>query len=97
MGLLRRAAQGYLINRSIGGRQGRHGRSARYRTGWGSPDLARRRPSRRREGFGFSGPFPTYSRSTRRGTRVSVGGCCLPIPLALGLSGVAAARALTRR
>jgi hypothetical protein len=29
------------------------------------------------------GPFPTYSTRTRRGSRVTVSGCCLPIPLAL--------------
>ncbi|MGX5357953.1 hypothetical protein [Kocuria sp. KH4] len=26
-------------------------------------------------------PFPSYSTRTRRGTNVSVGGCCLPIPI----------------
>jgi hypothetical protein len=26
-------------------------------------------------------PFPRYTTRTRRGTNVSVGGCCLPIPI----------------
>jgi hypothetical protein len=38
-------------------------------------------PSQRRGRFGFFGPFPQYSRTTRHGTRVSVGGCCLPLPI----------------
>ena len=42
-----------------------------------------RRPSRRGSGGFRLFPFPTYSRRTRGGGRVSVGGCCLPIPLAL--------------
>lgn len=37
----------------------------------------------RRTGFGFWGPFPSYSRRTRGGGQVRVSGCCLP--LALGL------------
>jgi hypothetical protein len=39
---------------------------------------------------GFAGPFPYYSTRTRRGSQVSVGGCCLPIPLAFlaGVSGL---------
>ena len=48
-----------------------------------------RRPPQRRSGFGFFGPFPTYSTRTRGGTRVSVGGCCLPV--ALGMLAVPAA------
>jgi hypothetical protein len=43
------------------------------------------------------GPFPTYSTRTRRGTRVSVGGCCLPIPLALSVLVAAAVRLLASR
>jgi hypothetical protein len=56
-----------------------------------------RRPPPRRSGFGFFGPFPTYSRRTRSGGRVSVGGCCLPIPLALVALPVIALRTLWRR
>ncbi|MFW5475095.1 hypothetical protein ACOCJ5_17425 [Knoellia sp. CPCC 206450] len=35
------------------------------------------------------GPVPHYSTTTRNGTRVSCGGCCLPIPLGC-LTGVVA-------
>jgi hypothetical protein len=54
----------------------------------------RRRP--RRGGFGLWGPFPSYSRRTRRGSQMRVTGCCLPIPLALVLSTGFAVRALLR-
>lgn len=37
-------------------------------------------------------PFPSYTTRTRRGTQVSVGGCCLPIPIGcLGVVSLAAA------
>ncbi len=52
--------------------------------------------ARRRSGVRFFGPLPYYSTTTRRGTRVSVGGCCLPIPL-LFLASVAAALATGAR
>ena len=61
----------------------------------------RRRPSygygygrRSSGGFGLRGPFPTYSRRTRGGSRVTVTGCCLPIPLGVfaALSGLLALR-----
>ncbi len=56
------------------------------------------RHSRRRRGrAGFLGPFPAYSTRTRRGSRVTVTGCCLPIPLALGLTLTLVARQLIRR
>jgi hypothetical protein len=45
----------------------------------------------------FVGPFPTYSTRTRRGSRVSVSGCCLPIPLALALGTATAVRVLLHR
>lgn len=51
---------------------------------------------------GFRGlPFPHYSTRTRRGTQVSVGGCCLPIPigclaLTLAAGGVVASRVVHR-
>jgi hypothetical protein len=41
------------------------------------------RRNRRRDGFGFWGPFPSYSRRTRRGS-IRVTGCCLPLALGLG-------------
>lgn len=54
--------------------------------------------SRRRQGRGgFFGPMPYYTRRTRGGSRVTVSGCCLPIPLGL-LAGVAVGlRLLIRR
>jgi hypothetical protein len=52
---------------------------------------------RRSGGFRFFGPFPTYSTRTRRGSRVTVSGCCLPIPLALTLAAALGARAALRR
>jgi hypothetical protein len=60
-----------------------------------------RRPRGRRAGGsrgrgGFRGPFPYYSRHTRRGGRVTVTGCCLPIPLALVAGSLLAARAFLR-
>jgi hypothetical protein len=55
-----------------------------------------RRPARR-SGFGMFGPVPTYSRTTRRGSRVSVGGCCLPIPLSLGMVALLLGRLAARR
>jgi hypothetical protein len=63
-------------------RRGRYGRYGRYG---------------RRGRVGFFGPMPYYSGRTRRGTRVQVSGCCLPIPLALAVASAAAARALVTR
>lgn len=60
------------------------------RTGYG-----RRR--RRRSGFGMWGPLPSYSTRTRRGSRVHVTGCCLPIPLTFVLAAGLGARAALRR
>ena len=55
-----------------------------------------RRRSRSGSGGGLF-PIPHYTRRTRSGGRVSVGGCCLPIPLAvLGAVGIGA-RVLARR
>jgi hypothetical protein len=58
---------------------------------------AGRHRRRSRSGFGMTGPFPTYRTRTRRGTQVSVGGCCLPIPLALGVLTVLLGRLAARR
>ncbi len=95
MGLLRMLARGYLLNRLLG----RHRTPpppgyqpyGRYRAG--SP----RYPGRQRGRFGLFGPFPYYSTTTRRGARVSVGGCCLPIPLAILASAAAAVLLVLRR
>ena len=63
------------------------GQPGPWRPGHGAPgyDL----PGYRRGAYGSGGrrsgfrmlPFPSYSGRTRRGTNVSVGGCCLPIPI----------------
>ena len=50
---------------------------------WAPPPPPRRRS---RSGFRFVGPFPAYSTRTRRGSRVTVGGCCLPLPLTLAVA-----------
>jgi hypothetical protein len=62
--------------------------------------LSQRRQRRRGRGHGrggFFGPMPYYSGRTRRGTRVQVSGCCLPIPLGMLLAAAVGARGLTRR
>jgi hypothetical protein len=91
-------ARVWLIRLVFGSQSRRRGRSSYG----GSPYLPGRRTygygrRRRSEGFGLWGPFPAYSRRTRGGGRVSVGGCCLPIPLGLALAIIGAVRALTRR
>jgi hypothetical protein len=55
----------------------------------------RGRPSRGRAGL--FGPFPYYSTRTRRGSRVTVSGCCLPIPLTIAAAAAVSARVLLRR
>ena len=84
----------FLLRRLFGGgsrrgyrRTGYFGRGGRQR-GYGR---------RRSSGFGLFGPLPTCSRRTRSGGRVSVGGCCLPIPLTLGALLVTALRLFTSR
>jgi hypothetical protein len=52
---------------------------------------------RRPRGSRFVGPFPTYSTRSRRGSRVTVSGCCLPIPLALTVAAALGARSAVRR
>ena len=59
--------------------------------------LGRRQRYRGRSRSGFYGPFPYHSRRTRGGGRVTVSGCCLPIPLGLFASVALAARLLIRR
>lgn len=46
--------------------------------------------------FGFWGPVPYYSTRTSRGSEVSVGGCCLLIPLVSLVGAGAASWALAR-
>ena len=64
--------------------------------------LMQRRQRRRYGGYrrgraGFFGPMPYYSGRTRRGTRVQVSGCCLPIPFALAVASALGARGLLKR
>jgi hypothetical protein len=85
MSLLSQLARAYMANRIMRG-------SARRRAGrspWGAP-----RPRRR---GGFYGPFPYYSTRTRRGSRVTVSGCCLPIPLGVVAATGLGAQAWRRR
>lgn len=106
--MLMRLVWTYLLRRLLSG--GR--RSGRVRPGYGGWGPGARGRSvrggygprygygarrRRTGGFRFFGPFPTYSTRTRRGSRVTVSGCCLPIPLALALATFGAIRALMRR
>jgi hypothetical protein len=58
--------------------------------------MARRGRDKRRGGFEFWGPFPSYSRRTRSGGSVRVTGCCLPLTLAMAAPFVAAAAAAVR-
>jgi hypothetical protein len=83
--MMRYLFRAYLLNRLLGG--GRSHRHRRHRYGYG------RRPRGR---TGFFGPFPYYSGRTRGGSRVTVSGCCLPIPLAIVLTGAAALTRLLR-
>jgi hypothetical protein len=55
--------------------------------------MARR--SRRRSGFSFWGPFPSYTRRTPRSS-VRVTGCCLPLALGLAAAPATAAVGLRR-
>ncbi len=88
MPLLSLIARVLFLRRLFGG-----GRT-RQRRGLGYYGAGRRRRS---SGFGMFGPIPTYSRRTRGGGRVSVGGCCLPIPLALSLGLAGTLRLLIAR
>ncbi len=92
MSFLRRAAGAYLLDRMARGGSRRRPPSRGW--GYGYPPQ-RRRPSR--SGFGFWGPFPSYSGRTRRGSQVRVSGCCLPIPLTFALGAGLAGRAARRR
>lgn len=84
MSLFRQLARGYLVDRIVRG----GGRRRRRQMGYG------RRPRGR---GGFYGPFPYYSGRTRGGSRVTVSGCCLPIPLGLLAILAAGARVVLRR
>jgi hypothetical protein len=90
MGQFGSLARRYLLDRALNGRRGRRSHGPVPQPGYGRP---------RRGRFGLWGPVPYYSRRTRRGSDVSVGGCgcCLPIPLVVTLTTAGAMRALWRR
>ena len=86
MGFLRSLGRAYVADRLVGRRRDdrANGRSLYY-------------ASRHRRRGGFVGPFPYYSGRTRRGTRVTVGGCCLPLPLGMLSVSALGFRLLMRR
>jgi hypothetical protein len=86
MRLLSRLLSVYVVRRLLTG-------GPRRRRSAPPPRYGRRRRGRMR----MVGPFPTYSTRTRRGSRVTVSGCCLPIPLGLVAGAGLGARALLRR
>lgn len=93
MSLLRNLARTYVVHRLSQGDRHRLARSGRRRPSSAPyPSRYRGRRSRQRSGFRMVGPLPTYSRRTRGGSRVTVSGCCLPIPLALTLGAAVASR-----
>jgi hypothetical protein len=94
MPILAWLARAFLLRRLFGGGGRGRGRGYGYsRGGYGRGGYG----YGRRQGRGGVFPFPHYSTRTRGGSRVSVGGCCLPIPLTLFLAAIAGLRALVRR
>ena len=95
MGLLGFLGRSYLLNRLLRGH--RHDSPIARRDAGRS---SRRSPGTAGAGgrgrIGFYGPIPHYTATTRRGTRVSVGGCCLPLPL-MAVASTAAAAVATRQ
>ena len=83
MGLFRSLLYSALLDRLLGRGRGGAVDPRRYgpRYGAGPAYGSGPRPPARRNGIRFAGPLPYYQGTTRRGSRVSVGGCCLPIPL----------------
>ena len=77
--MMRYLLRAYLLRRLLAG--GRSHRPRRHRPRYGR---------RRRGRTGFFGPFPYSSRHTRGGSRVTVSGCCLPIPLTAAVACAAA-------
>jgi hypothetical protein len=87
MFILRWLAARFLIDRLFGGSRGQRRRGARRGGYYGD----------RRGRAGLFGPVPYYSTRTRRGTSVTVGGCCLPFALGMLAVPLGAGRALWRR
>ncbi len=94
MGFFRGAARAYAINRILGGGRGRRGYGSGRGYGYGRPRGPGYGRGRRSSGGIF--PIPHYSRRTRGGSRVTVGGCCLPIPLGVFVVGAAALRQVAK-
>ncbi len=89
----------YFLERMLGGGHrhrrgygrhgfGRHGFGHRPRHGYGH---------RRHRSSGGIFPIPHYTRHTRGGTRVTFGGCCLPLALTFVAVPAAAVRFALRR
>jgi hypothetical protein len=95
MPLLGWLARGLLLKRLFGGRARRRSNRRAYLGGGPRQSVGYGRG--RRGGVGLFGPVPYYSRRTRGGGRVSVGGCCLPIPLVLSASLAGTLRLLSSR
>lgn len=93
----RRAGSGYGRG-GYGRGYGRSGYGGGYGFG-GGRQMARRGYGRssRRGRAGFWGPFPYYSTRTRGGSRVTVGGCCLPLALGMLATPLMALRLLVKR
>ncbi len=91
MSLLRNLARASVAHRLTQGDRRRLARSGRRRPS-GAPYPYRGRRSRQRSGLRMVGPLPVYSRRTRGGSRVTVSGCCLPIPLAMTVGAAIASR-----
>ena len=92
MPLLTWLARSWILSRLFGG-----GRRRRGGYGYGYGRQRRGGYAYGRQSRGGLFPFPHYSTRTRSGGRVSVSGCCLPIPLMLCVSALAGVRALLRR
>ena len=88
MGFFRGAARAYVINRFLRGGGSRH-RGYGYGRGRSGYGYGR---GRGRHSSGGIFPMPHYTRRTRGGSRVTVGGCCLPIPLGVFTVGALALR-----
>lgn len=91
MGLFRSLVYSTLLDRLLRGGRGGQVDPRRYgpRSGAGYGPRPGYRPPARRGGIRFAGPLPYYEGTTRRGTRVRAGGCCLPIPLTVLMTATA--------
>jgi hypothetical protein len=96
MSIFRQLGRAYLVSRLLRGGRQRHPTPGTY-SGWPYARSHSRYGRRRRGRSGFFGPFPYYSRRTRGGSRVTVSGCCLPIPFGVVSAFVLAGWRLTRR